>query len=178
MPITWPHIIEDNFLIEKDFNYFLNFYNQNVKDDGLGISKNKIWLDGNVEGNLSKNFLILFYNNYRQKLVSYLEKLAPERLKLAKWLELNLVWTGKNYQYQIHEDSPNKLLSVVIYLYPEQNIGTILYSDNIGSNKTEIKWLQNRALIFAREEGITWHSYQGDGKSTRYALVVNVRSDV
>ena len=57
-------------------------------------------------------------------------------------------------------------------------MGTILYSDNKGSDRTEVKWVQNRALIFARKEDITWHSYQGDGESTRYALVVNVRSDV
>ena len=36
---------------------------------------------------------------------------------------------------------------------------------------------RNRALIFAREKGVTWHSYEGDGKATRYALVINLRSD-
>lgn len=111
-------------------------------------------------------------------MISFLEKLAPERIKFAKWLELNLVWTGKNYHFKIHEDSPNKLLSVVIYLYPNKNLGTILYTDDKGTDKTVVEWVQNRALIFAREEGITWHSYQGDGMATRYALVVNVRSDL
>ena len=96
----------------------------------------------------------------------------------SKWLEINLVWTGKHTKFKIHEDSANKLLSVVIYLYPKKNIGTILYSDKLGNDKTIVDWVQNRALIFAREEGVTWHSYQGNGVSTRFALVVNVRSDV
>ena len=178
MAIKWPYIIEDNFLSEKHFKFFLNFYDQKVSDDKLAIIKNKIWFDGKVEGKLNQKFLIEFHNFYIKKLVSYLEKLAPDRINSARWLELNLVWTGKNFTFNIHEDSPNKLLSIVIYLFPHKNVGTILYSDNKGSNKTEVEWIQNRALIFAREEGITWHSYQGDGKSTRYALVVNLRSDV
>ena len=178
MAVEWEYIIEDNFLSKQHFDFLLNFYQQKFEnDDGLKMSKNKIWLDGRVEGKLRDNYLIQFYNDYRKKLVTYLEKLAPERLKSASWLELNLMWTGKNYHYPIHEDSPNKLLSIVVYLYPKINVGTLLYSDKNGSDKTEIKWIQNRALIFARKEGVTWHSYQGDGKATRYALIINVRSD-
>ena len=94
-----------------------------------------------------------------------------------KWLELNLVFTGKLYKFPIHEDSANKLLSVVVYLYPKLNTGTILYSDQSGNDKTIIEWVPNRALIFSREEGVTWHSYEGNGISTRYALVANLRSD-
>ena len=113
----------------------------------------------------------------KKKLFNLLNVLAKDRIPMAKWIELNLVWTGKNYKFKIHEDSPNKLLSVVVYLAPKVNIGTILYSDEKGSDKTVIEWVQNRALIFARKDGITWHSYEGDGISTRFALVLNVRSD-
>ena len=109
---------------------------------------------------------------------SYLEKLAPEKVPSIKQLELNLVFTGKNCKFPIHEDSPNKLLSVVVYLYPKVNTGTILYSDENGNDKTVVDWIPNRALIFSREAGVTWHSYEGDGISTRYALVANLRSDV
>ena len=79
-----------------------------------------------------------FHNDYFKKLYSFLEKLAPERIPKIKWLELNLVWTEKDYKYPIHVDSPNKLLSVVIYLYPKENTGTILYSDKGGSDKTAV----------------------------------------
>ena len=178
MGVNWPYIIQDNFLSAKHFNYLIKFSNQKIKDNGLGISKNKIWLDGKVEGKLNSNYLNDFYNDYSQNLFAFLEKLAPERIPSVKWLEVNLVWTGKNFKFSIHEDSPNKLLSVVIYLYPKENIGTILYSDKNGNDKTIVNWVQNRALIFAREEGVTWHSYEGDGISTRFALVVNLRSDV
>ena len=178
MAIEWPYIVEDNFLNKQHFDFLLKFYTQDIKDDSIGISKNKIWLDGNVEGKLNKKYLTTFYNDYSEKLASYLKKLAPERINSAKWLELNLVWSGKQYKHRIHEDSPNKLLSVVIYLHPEESSGTFLYSDQKGSDKTEVEWIKNRALIFARQEGVTWHSYEGDGKSNRFALVVNVRSDI
>ena len=178
MGINWSYIIEDNFLSEKHFNYVLNFSENNVEDNGLAVNKNKIWLDGKIESQLDSNFLIEFYNDYSKKLFSFLQKLAPQRIPSAKWLEINLVWTGKHTKFKIHEDSANKLLSVVIYLYPKKNTGTILYSDKLGNDKTIVDWVQNRALVFAREEGVTWHSYQGNGLSTRFALVVNIRSDV
>ncbi len=178
MTVKWPHIIKDNFLSNEHFNYLLNFSEQKVNDDGIGISKNKIWLEGKVEGKLNHKYLIKFYNDYQNKLFNLLKDLAKDRIPMAKWIELNLVWTGKNYKFKIHEDSPNKLLSIVVYLAPRENIGTILYSDEIGSDKTVIEWIQNRALIFARKDGITWHSYEGDGISTRYALVLNIRSDI
>tara|TARA_B100001564_G_C20575604_1_gene640510 strand:- start:137 stop:688 length:552 start_codon:yes stop_codon:yes gene_type:complete len=179
LAVTWPHVVEDNFLDKRCFDSLLQFYDQKIEDDKFGISKNKVWLDGSkkIEGNLSQKFLLQFHNDHTHKLLAVLKKLAPERIEQIKWLELNLVWTGKNYKYRIHEDTLQKLLSVVVYLYPEKNTGTILYSDNLGSDKKEIKWVQNRALIFAREKGVTWHSYEGDGKATRYALVINLRSD-
>ena len=179
MSVTWPHIIEDNFLTEKQFKHVTQYSNLKLKSDtGVAVIKNKIWLDGKTEGKLHPNFLLDFHNTYSKKLVSYLEKLAPERVPSIKWIELNIVLTGKNCKYEIHEDMPNKLLSVVVYLYPEKNTGTILYSDQSGNDKTIVEWVQNRALIFAREEGVTWHSYEGDGVSTRIALLVNLRSDI
>ena len=54
MAIEWPYIVEDNFLNKQHFDFLLKFYEQDIKDDSKGISKNKIWLDGNVEGKLSK----------------------------------------------------------------------------------------------------------------------------
>ena len=38
MTVKWPHIIKDNFLSNEHLNYLLNFSEQNVDDDGIGIS--------------------------------------------------------------------------------------------------------------------------------------------
>lgn len=178
MSITWPHIVEDNFLSRDHYKNLFQYRDLKLKSDtDIAIIKNKIWINGKTEGQLPANYLAEFYKDYSKKFTSYLEKLAPEKVPLVKWLELNLVFTGKLYKFPIHEDSANKLLSVVVYLYPKLNTGTILYSDQSGNDKTIIEWVPNRALIFSREGGVTWHSYEGDGISTRYALVANLRSD-
>ncbi len=179
MSVTWPHIIEENFLREDHYKHLFKYKDLKLKsDNAVAIIKNKIWMDGKTEGELPAEYLHEFHKYYLKKFTSYLEKLAPEKVPLTKWLELNLVWTGKFCKYPIHEDSPNKLLSVVVYLYPKENIGTILYSDEKGNDKTIVDWVINRALIFSREKGVTWHSYEGNGISTRYALVANLRSDI
>ncbi len=179
MSITWPHIIEDNFLDREHYKELFKYKDLKLKSDtDIAIIKNRIWIDGKTEGQLPADYLIEFDKYYSKKMHSYLEKLAPEKVPSIKWLELNLVFTGKNCKFPIHEDSPNKLLSVVVYLYPKVNTGTILYSDENGNDKTVVDWVPNRALIFSREAGVTWHSYEGDGVSTRYALVANLRSDV
>jgi hypothetical protein len=175
MAITWPYLIEDDFLAEEDFDYLNLLYDHVVKDKGILLSKNKIWMDGRVEGALPDIFLKNFAKSYTKKLFTQLENLAPERLSLVTWLELNLVWTDKDAVFDKHVDSPNKLLSVVVYLCPEKNRGTILYSDEKGSDKTQMEWVQNRAFSFAREQGVTWHSYEGDGKAVRFCLVLNLR---
>ena len=77
----------------------------------------------------------------------------------------------------ISDDTPNKLLSGVVYLKPEKNIGTIFYEDKQGNGRKEIEWKQNRAVFFSRTERETWHSYQGDGKCNRIALVYNLMTN-
>ena len=59
-----------------------------------------------------------------------------------------IIKSGKNYKFPIHDDTPNKLLSGVIYLYPEKNTGTLFYSDKKGSEKEIIDWKPNRAVFF------------------------------
>ena len=82
--------------------------------------------------------------------------------------------TNKNSKFPIHDDAPNKLLSGVIFLYPQDNKGTIFYNNKSGEGKTEIDWKINRAVFFSRKERETWHSYEGDKKNDRIALVYNL----
>ena len=41
-------------------------------------------------------------------------------------------------------------------------------------NKKEAEWVQNRGFFFSITERKTWHSFQGDGISSRLALVYNL----
>jgi hypothetical protein len=103
-----------------------------------------------------------------------LEKLNPERAKqLIKYTELNIVMTGKDFVWPIHNDSRGKMLSVVIYISPEENEGTWLYETQLGGGPRQIEWKPNRAFIFSRNSQ-TWHSYRADGKNNRLTLVYNI----
>ena len=103
-----------------------------------------------------------------------LKKLNPKKVNLYEYSEFSLIITGSNYKFPIHDDTPDKLLSGVIYLFPEKNTGTIFYENKKGENKKIIEWRQNRAVFFSRNEKETWHSYEGDGISNRVALVYNL----
>ena len=103
-----------------------------------------------------------------------LNELYPEKVNLYDYSEFHIIETGSNYKFPIHDDTPNKLLSGVIYLKPEKNTGTLFYKNKKGDDKKEIEWKQNRGVFFSRSEKKTWHSYEGDRNSNRIALVYNL----
>ena len=93
---------------------------------------------------------------------------------MFSYSDFSIIKTNKNSKFPIHDDTPNKLLSGVIYLYPENNSGTVFYNTKSGDDKTSIDWKQNRAVFFSRKERETWHSYEGDRINDRVALVYNL----
>ena len=70
------------------------------------------------------------HEKYFPQALNVLEELAPKKINLYEYSEFHIVITGKNYNYPIHVDTHNKLLSGVIYLKPEKNSGTKLYEEN------------------------------------------------
>ena len=103
-----------------------------------------------------------------------LKEISTEKADLYEYSDFTIIVTSKNSKFPIHDDTPNKLLSGVIYLSPESNSGTIFYNSRQGENRTEIDWKTNRAVFFSRREKETWHSYEGDMKNNRVALVYNL----
>ena len=49
-----------------------------------------------------------------------LRKLNSEKADLYEYSEFGITDTGTNYNFPIHNDTPNKLLSGVIFLSPEK----------------------------------------------------------
>lgn len=80
----------------------------------------------------------------------------------------------KNFHSPIHHEESDKLLAVVIYLAPEHNIGTLLYTrgKNIDSVVT---WKPNRACIFAPYSNLTWHSFGIFDNSPRYTIAGGIQ---
>lgn len=167
--------ILDNFLTKKDFAYLKNIKLNKIKDDEVRVYSNKIDKLGQISNScIGPDLIKRLQENYHSKAIAILSKLCPKKLELYDYSEFFIVKTGKNYKFPIHDDIPQKLLSGVVYLSPKSNVGTIFYENKKGDGKKIIQWKQNRAIFFARKEGETWHSYEGDRKSSRVALVYNL----
>ncbi len=61
-----------------------------------------------------------------------LRKLNSEKADLYEYSEFGITDTGTNYNFPIHNDTPNKLLSFVIFLSPEKSEGTKFYKNKKG----------------------------------------------
>ena len=171
---SYKIITEDNFLSQGDFNELINLSILKENQNEFNIFHNEVDDNGVIVSTIDKKFVEKLYKNYHFKTLSILKKLNYEKSKLYDYTDFTIIVTKKNAKFPIHDDTPNKLLSGVIYLYPEKNSGTIFYSDKKGSNEKKIEWVQNRAVFFSRIERETWHSYQGDGMNSRVTLVYNL----
>ena len=183
----WPrYVVKDEFLYRRHLHTIKNI-DFDTKPDEWDIYKHKIFNDGKIEigfqsssgkegtSPLSEDNIREIHNSYHDQMIQWLKELAPEKLQHYWYTELNVVNNGKDYVFPIHSDSRDKLLSVVIYIAPENNVGTWLYEDKTGKNPKQIEWLTNRAFVFSRND-YTWHSYKADGKQNRLTLVYNLRS--
>lgn len=73
--------------------------------------------------------------------------------------------TPPNFEHQMHIEAPFKIMSAVLYLGPEKNIGTRLYKTPDDKNPVEVEWKPNRLFVFCGYDH-TWHDYAST--ETRY----------
>ena len=166
----------DNFLEEKDFKAIEKIKLSKVNSNNMRVFNNTISKDGTIMKNdcIEKKILQSLQKKYHAKALKILNELCPEKIKLYEFSEFHIIQTGANYKFPPHDDTPIKLLSGVIYVEPVENKGTMFFQDKKGNGKEEIRWKKNRAVFFSRKERETWHSYEGDRKSERIALVYNL----
>ncbi len=168
--------IFDNFFDEQDFKILEKIKLPEIHPASLKVYHNKILKDGSVKKNdcIDTETLKYLHNKYHNKTLKILENLYPEKVNLYQYSEFHVIQTGSDYKFPPHDDTPDKLLSGVVYINPEINKGTIFFKDKKGNGKETVDWKKNRAVFFSRRERETWHSYEGDGKSNRVALVYNL----
>ena len=167
--------IIDNFLNTEDFNELCSLNLNKINDNSMKVYNNYIHNNGLIKNTCIENKLITrLHKNYHSKAINILKELNPEKVNLYEFSEFHIIHIGKNYKFPIHDDTPTKLLSGVIYLSPKKNSGTFFYDNKKGDNKKEVNWEQNRGVFFSRKEKKTWHSFQGDGINPRLALVYNL----
>lgn len=167
--------IIDNFLTNDDFNELCTLDLKETKDSNIDVYNNYIDKNGLIKASVIKDTTVnRLFKNYHLKAIELLKELNSKKVDLYEYSEFHIINTGANYKFPIHDDTPNKLLSGVIYLTPKKNFGTYFYENKKGDNKKEVEWKQNRAVFFSRTERKTWHSFQGDGVSSRLVLVYNL----
>ena len=167
--------IIDDFLSKEDFEKLCQLKIDDIEDD-IKVYHNRINKDNVVEIScVDKKLIEELHKNYHEKATNILKKLKPEKLYLYDYSDFSIIVTHKNYQFPFHDDTPNKILSGVVYLYPKKNNGTIFSNDKKKSlDNTIVEWKQNRAVFFSRKERETWHTYKGDGINNRVVLVYNL----
>ena len=168
----------DNFLSSSDLSELSNYARNLSMNEDISVFHNEIDEKNNIlKSSIDKNLLIKINKNYFLKVFNILKELNPDKAKLFSYSDFTIIKTKKNSKFPIHDDTPNKLLSGVVYLYPEQNEGTTFYSNKVGGNETKFEWKINRAVFFSRKERETWHSYQADSINDRITLVYNLMTN-
>ncbi len=168
----------DDYLKTDDFNDLTSLKLNPVENNGIRIYHNKINSEKIISNNcISSDLLKRLQDNYHSGAIKLLRELNPKKVNLYDYSEFQIIETGANYKFPIHDDTPDKLLSGVVYLKPLKNIGTIFYADKKGNGKSTIDWKVNRGIFFSRSERNTWHSYESDGNSNRIVLVYNLMTE-
>tara|TARA_B100000686_G_scaffold148940_1_gene156254 strand:+ start:160 stop:801 length:642 start_codon:yes stop_codon:yes gene_type:complete len=173
--INYKIKVIDNFLNKDDFEKISNLNIDVNVNKGIKVYHNEIIGKKILKSSIDNNLLIEL-NKYHNKAINILKELCPEKVSLYDYSDFTIIVTNKNAKFPYHDDTPNKLLSGVIYIKPENNIGTIFSNDKKGNEKEAVEWKQNRAVFFSRRERETWHTYQGDGINNRIALVYNLNT--
>lgn len=167
--------IIENFLITDDLNELCSLQLKDTGRNSVNVYHNEINALNEIKNDcIKKETLERLHKNYHSKAIEILQELNPLKVQLYDYSEFHIIETGADFKFPIHDDTPDKLLSGVIYLKPNNNNGTIFYKNKRGEGKKEIEWKVNKAVFFSRTERTTWHSYQGDGKSNRIVLVYNL----
>ena len=167
--------IFDDFLEPEDFKE-ISAYAKNLNNErNIHVFHNEIDLKNKIiNASIDKKFLVRLNERYLKKAINILKELNEEKVNLIDYCDFTIVKTKKNKKFPIHDDTFNKLLSGVIYLYPEKNVGTFFYNTKSGKDKYIIKWKVNRAVFFSRKERETWHSYEADDANDRITLIFNL----
>ena len=83
------------------------------------------------------------------------------------------------FSYYVHADSPDKVWTSVIYISPDENIGTQLYTGKLGDKSIEeedytlikeLPWKPNNHFVFCSDYERSYHNYRNSTPTNRYTL--------
>jgi hypothetical protein len=170
----WPHKVFDNVLSQEALDAALTIVSKLSKIDKDEI-EDTLWIPDVIElTGLEKEceLIIDAADAIIKELASVLECFT-DRLdsKLGYFNNPRFGVTVEGASDgEIHDEPNYKVLSLIIYLSPEESIGTLLYrNNNEESLDHEIEWAVNRGLMFCTIPNKSWHKYMTDG-NRRFTL--------
>ena len=141
--------IIDNFLSKEDLNQLQSLKLKETEDGKMNVYVKKVNREGKVSGTgMTEETALELQKNYHSKAMEILQRLYPEKASLYEYSEFGITDTGTNYNFPIHNDTPNKLLSGVVFLSPEKSEGTKFYKNKKGEGLNSINWKINRSVFF------------------------------
>lgn len=161
----WQHIIIDNYF---DSDYYDMLATKNINPIG---KKSKLYKFDNQKREPFK----YDPSKVRYDIFSFLNFFDSVREYSGLDMISELVESPPNFTYPVHDENLKKVLSIVVYLSPEESKGTYIYNRRKEFVK-EIEWKPNRAFIFCAEEGLTWHNYESGNDYRKTACIFLTRS--
>ena len=83
-----------------------------------------------------------------------------------------------NYDYHIHDETEQKFMSLVTYIAPKKNFGTMLYKSKDTPYEEpckHVEWKPNRAFIFSGSKKTTYHAFKTNQFDHRQTYVAFFR---
>lgn len=149
----WPHITIDDFLPEQTF--------EKMREDAMKIQST----DNEMTRQLFNydptpqigSILRTFMDNKGVKIRKF------DANSLKKFIHFAV--TPRDFVHKKHIEAEFKIMSAVLYLGPETNIGTRLYETVDSEEYIEVEWKPNRLVVFCGHDN-TWHDFAST--DTRY----------
>ena len=161
-----------------DYGIVDNFLDQNIIDQILKIGEDRSlyrFIDGRNQQDgtvANKSSIVLVeYKEILESVTNSVNKHIENLLPKPSYCVPDLVCCDPKYKYVKHRDHPNKLLSIIVYLAPEEGNGTLVWGED--DKPLEIMWKPNRAVIFENSKhGI--HNYINKTNHLRYTLNIYI----
>jgi hypothetical protein len=164
-----PHIRIENVFSEET----LEFFNELIHGE-LFHNKTKMYdLFRPINGDYSTHILDAYREVYKNRfdLANTLGVTLPE----GRHSERSTIQGYKGpSEYNLHLDTNQKIMTSVVYLSPEQNVGTKFYENGKGDGMYEDPWKVNCGYIFCRSEN-SWHNYENPQNNLRWVAMYNIQ---
>ena len=157
----WTHIVIDNFFKSADFdkislacvNLYKKYENEIITADSC-LSFAEVY---NIIGEDVFNIILQSNRSILDNIEQY-----PIHRRFEKYVSFPTfhILPPNVPPQKIHDEALDKSISIVVYLYPSNSVGTALFkSHSRDSFVKEVEWKPNRAMIFCGQENVTWHDF-------------------